>query len=80
MLRAALAYRLQGDAGYRTVRDPFGSGPFGFRWIESYKNNQGRIVGDGFELSSKLVNASGPEKERGKPMSMVFILKAPPKR
>ena len=31
MLRAAVRYRLDGEAGLKSVRDPFGSGPFGFR-------------------------------------------------
>jgi hypothetical protein len=31
MLRAAVQYRLEGEAGLKSVRDPFGSGPFGFR-------------------------------------------------
>jgi hypothetical protein len=75
MLRAAIAYRLEGEAGYKNVQDPFGSGPFGFRRVENHPNGQGRIVGSGFELSSELINVSGPEKDRGKPMAMVFILK-----
>jgi hypothetical protein len=75
MLRAAIAYRLEGDAGYKNVQDPFGSGPFSFRRVENHPNGQGRIVGSGFELSSELINVSGPEKEKGKPMTMVFILK-----
>jgi len=75
MLRAAIAYRLEGEAGFKRVLDPFGSGPFGFRWVENHPNRQGRIAGSGFELSSRLINPSGPEQERGKPMAMVFILK-----
>ncbi|MEO8426894.1 MAG: hypothetical protein ABI651_07265 [Verrucomicrobiota bacterium] len=31
MLRAAVQYRLDGEAGLKSVRDSFGSGPFGFR-------------------------------------------------
>jgi hypothetical protein len=75
MLRAAMAYRLEGEAGFKNVQDPFGSGPFGFRRVENHANGQGRIVGNGFELSSGLINVSGPEKDKGKPMVMVFILK-----
>jgi len=75
MLRAAIAYRLEGEAGYRNVHDPFGSGPFGFRRVENHLNRQGRVLGSGFELSSEMINVWGPEKERGKPMAIVFILK-----
>lgn len=75
MLRAAITYRLEGEAGFKNVQDPFGSGPFGFRRVENHPNRQGRAIGSGFELSSEMINVWGPEKERGKPMAMVFILK-----
>lgn len=49
MLRAAVAYRLHGDAGFKAVKDPFGTGPFGFQRF-SYQN-----VDRGFELRSAYV-------------------------
>ncbi len=44
MLRAALAYRLRGAAGVEEVKDPFGTGPLGYRRFEVEK------VDRGFEL------------------------------
>jgi ribosomal protein S24E len=64
MLRAAVQYRVRGEPGLQSVRDPFGSGPFEFhRFL--FEN-----VDRGFELKSKfagqypavliLVEKSGP--------------------
>ncbi|MBI3417379.1 MAG: hypothetical protein HY043_18965 [Verrucomicrobia bacterium] len=46
MLRAAVQFRLNGEAGLKSVRDPFGSGPFNYRRFV-FQN-----VDRGFELKS----------------------------
>jgi hypothetical protein len=62
MLRAAIEFRLRGEAGLKGVVDPFGSGPFTFQ-----QSN------DGFELRSSLDNgASGTLKL---PVALVFANK-----
>ena len=47
LLRAGIQYRLNGETGLKTVADPFGSGPFGFRRFV-FQN-----VDRGFELRSQ---------------------------
>ena len=47
LLRAGIQYRLKGEAGLKSVRDPFGSGPLAFRRFE-FQN-----VDRGFELRSR---------------------------
>lgn len=57
MVRAALAERVQGPGGYKSVGDPFGDGPF-----------ERREVSGGYELKSKLVLAEEPVTVRvGRP-------------
>ena len=48
MLRAAVAYRQSGATGLKSVRDPFGDGPFELRLAER------DAAGQAFELRSKL--------------------------
>ena len=64
MLRAAVAYRLRGEEGLKSVRDPFGTGPFGFRRFV-FQN-----VDRGFELES---NYSGEY-----PDVLIFVEKSGP--
>jgi hypothetical protein len=64
MLRAAIAYRLRGEEGLKSVRDPFGTGPFGFRRFV-FQN-----VDRGFELES---NYSGEY-----PDVLIFVEKSGP--
>ncbi len=51
MLRAALALQLDGEAAFRKIQDPFGSGPF------LRRNPLGEKNGAGFELESKASEA-----------------------
>ncbi|HUI06914.1 MAG TPA: hypothetical protein VL486_07890 [Verrucomicrobiae bacterium] len=46
MVRAAVEYKLHGESGLKSVMDPFGKGPFGFRRFEF------EGVDRGFELKS----------------------------
>ncbi len=48
MLRAAVALRLEGQAGFQKVRDPFGTGPFTLRPVTSRSGQAS------FELESEL--------------------------
>jgi len=65
MLRAAVEYRLQGEAGVQSVMDPCGNGPFEFQRFVF--NGEDR----GFELKSTY---SG----RGYPEAMIFVEKDGP--
>ena len=48
MIRAAVALRLEGDAGFQKIRDPFGDGPFTLRQLPAGSGEQG------FELDSRI--------------------------
>ena len=48
MIRAAVALRLEGDAGFQKIRDPFGDGPFTLRRLPDGSGEQG------FELDSRV--------------------------
>jgi len=48
MIRAAVALRLEGDAGFQKIRDPFGDGPFTLRRLSAGSGEQG------FELDSRV--------------------------
>ena len=54
MVRAAIEYQLHGPAGFRSVRDPFGSGPFAFQRFVY------RGVDRGFQLTSALTGLDYP--------------------
>jgi hypothetical protein len=53
MLRAAIDILLQGEAAVKASKDPFGTGPFGYRKLPN-----------GFELSSELKFRDQPVKLR----------------
>jgi len=65
MLRAAVEYKLHGEAGLKSVADPFGQGPFAFRRIVF------EGVDRGFELKSAL-NSRGFEER------LIFVEKDGP--
>jgi hypothetical protein len=65
MVRAAVEYKVQGEAGLKSVKDPFGSGPFEFQWFKF--NGMDR----GFELKSAYHG-------RGFPEVMIFVEKEGP--
>jgi hypothetical protein len=48
MIRAAVALRLEGEAGFQKIRDPFGDGPFILRRLPAGSGEQG------FELDSRI--------------------------
>lgn len=54
MVQAAVEYKLHGEAGLKTVKDPFGDGPFAFRRFV-FKG-----VDRGFELKSAYAGANAP--------------------
>lgn len=54
MVQAAVEYKLHGQAGLKTVKDPFGNGPFAFRRF-AFKG-----VDRGFELKSAYAGANAP--------------------
>jgi hypothetical protein len=54
MVHAAAQYKLHGESGLKTVTDPFGHGPFGFRRFP-FKG-----VDRGFELRSAYAGAQAP--------------------
>ena len=65
MVRAAVAYKLNGEAGLQSVTDPCGKGPFAFqRFIFQGEDR-------GFQLTSTYVATKGPVK-------MIFIEKDGP--
>lgn len=65
MMQAALAYRLEGEEGFRRVKDPCGNGPFGF---ERFTFNG---VDRGFKVTS-------PYKSRGFQEVLIFVEKPGP--
>jgi hypothetical protein len=64
MLDAALAYRLHGKAGFDTVKEPVVEGNF-----------QLTPTSEGFEIRSSLPSEFGPDKEKGKPITLTFTAK-----
>jgi hypothetical protein len=62
MVQAAVEYKLHGEAGLKSVRDPYGDGPFGFQRFYF----QG--VDRGFELKSAY-------EGRGYPTVLIFVEK-----
>jgi len=54
MIHAAVAYKLSGETGFKSVTDPFGNGPFGFRRF-MFKG-----VDRGFEVKSAYAGAEAP--------------------
>ena len=65
MVRAAVEFKLHGKAGFQSVKDPFGNGPFEFQRFVF----QG--VDRGFELTSAYAG-------RGYPEAMIFVEKDGP--
>lgn len=65
MVHAAVDYKLHGEAGLKSVQDPFGNGPFGFRRFV-FKG-----VDRGFELTSAYT-------DKGSPFVMIFMEKQGP--
>ncbi len=65
MVHAAVEYKLHGEAGLKTVPDPFGNGAFGFRRF-TFKG-----VDRGFELKSAYAGADAP-------FVMIFVEKQGP--
>jgi len=65
MVRAAVEYKLHGEAGLKSVMDPFGNGPFAFQRFE-FKG-----VDRGFELKSAYAGA-------GAPFVLIFVEKQGP--
>jgi hypothetical protein len=65
MVRAAVEYKLHGEAGLKSVMDPFGNGPFAFQRFE-FKG-----VDRGFELKSAYAGA-------GSPFVLIFVEKQGP--
>ena len=65
MVRAAVEYKLNGEAGLKSVKDPFGAGPFAFRRFV-FKG-----VDRGFELKSAYTGADAPFR-------MIFVEKPGP--
>lgn len=62
MIRAGIAYRLHGEAGLRSVHDPFGIGPFAMR----------RFVFEGEDRGFELKSAF---KDRGHDEVLIFVEK-----
>jgi hypothetical protein len=65
MVHAAVAYRLQGESGLKSVTDPFGNGPFGFQRFV-FKG-----VDRGFQLKSAYAGDDAP-------FVMIFVEKQGP--
>jgi hypothetical protein len=65
LCRAAIAYKLRGEDGLRSVRDPFGQGPLQFE----------RFVFQGVDRGFKLSSAY---KENGLPEALIFVEKEGP--
>jgi hypothetical protein len=65
MVRAAVEYKLHGEAGLKSVMDPFGNGPFAFRRF-LFKG-----VDRGFELKSAYAGTDAP-------FVMIFVEKQGP--
>jgi len=65
MIHAAVAYKLRGETGLKSVTDPFGNGPFAYRRFV-FKG-----VDRGFELRSAYAGAEGP-------FVMIFVEKQGP--
>jgi hypothetical protein len=65
MVRAAIGYRLNGEAGLNKVMDPFGNGPFAFRRF------QFKGVDRGFELRSAYAGMEAP-------LVLIFVEKQGP--
>jgi hypothetical protein len=65
MVHAAVEYKLHGEAGLKSVMDPFGNGPFAFRRFV-FKG-----VDRGFELKSAYAGADAP-------FVMIFVEKEGP--
>ena len=62
MVRAAVEYKLHGEAGLQSVKDPYGHGPFKFQ----------RFVFDGVDRGFELKSAYAG---RGYPEAMIFVEK-----
>ena len=62
MVRAAVEYRLHGEAGLKSVSDPFGNGPFTFQRFVF------EGVDRGFELKSAYAGL-------GYPCALIFVEK-----
>jgi hypothetical protein len=65
MVRAAVAYKLRGQAGLQSVMDPFGDGPFAFQRFVFKGEDRG------FELKSAYTGLAYP-------CAMIFVEKAGP--
>jgi hypothetical protein len=65
MVHAAVEYKLHGESGFKSVMDPFGNGPFGFRRFV-FKG-----VDRGFELKSAYAGTDAP-------FVMIFVEKQGP--
>ena len=65
MVRAAVAYKVHGEAGLQSVKDPGGNGPFGFQRFMLQGEDRG------FQLASTYVATKGPVK-------MIFVEKDGP--
>jgi len=65
MVRAAVAYKLKGEAGLQSVPDPCGKGPFAFQRFVFQGEDRG------FQLTSTYVATKGPVK-------MIFVEKDGP--
>ena len=65
MVRAAVEYKLHGEAGLQSVKDPYGHGPFEFQ----------RFVFDGVDRGFELKSAYAG---RGYPEAMIFVEKDGP--
>jgi len=65
MVRAAVEYKLHGEAGLQSVKDPYGHGPFEFQ----------RFVFDGVDRGFELTSAYAG---RGYPEAMIFVEKDGP--
>ncbi len=60
MVRAALVYRLQGEAGLEKVADPCGQGPFGFERFVFEGQDRGFLLRSAYE-------------DNGKPQVLIFV-------
>jgi hypothetical protein len=65
MFRAAVQYRLHGEAGFKSVSDPCGSGPFSFERFSLEGVDRGFLVkspyrGRGFQEAMIFVEKEGP--------------------
>ena len=65
MVQAAIEYKLHGEAGLKTVNDPFGDGPFAFQQFV-FKG-----AGRGFELKSAYAGTDAP-------FGLIFVEKQGP--